>query len=39
MRNMETRDPEITRFKDKIVICPKEGLKSHKLTRFEAKMK
>ena len=29
MRNREMRDPESTRIKDKIVIGPKMGLKSH----------
>ena len=38
MQNRETRDPEIERFKDKIVIGPKRGLKSHNLTRLEAKV-
>ena len=37
MRNMETRDPEILRFKDKIVILSKTGLKSHNLERLWAK--
>ena len=37
MRNTETRDPEITRFKDKIVILSKKGLKSHNLKRLWAK--
>ena len=34
---METRDPEISRFKDKIVILSKKGLKSHNLKRLWAK--
>ena len=38
MRNRETRDPEISRIKDKIVICPKRGPKSHNPRRFEAKV-
>ena len=34
---MEMRDSEITRFKDKIVILSKKGLKSHNLKRLWAK--
>ena len=38
LRNRETRDLEISRIKDKIVIFPKRGPKSHNLRRFEAKV-
>ena len=34
---METRDPEIKRFKDKIVILSKKGPKRYKLMRLRPK--